>query len=141
MSVFTITSVGQAARSAPQNGQGESILFVDDEPELRRLGREILKSLNYTVLEASNGAEAFETFITNEKSIGLVIMDIVMPEMGGVEAALAIKMLDKDAKIILCTGYETKDVLNGVDIGNTLVITKPYDIDTFSHTIRELLSC
>lgn len=67
----------------PQNGQGESILFVDDEPELRRLGREILKSLNYTVLEASNGAEAFETFITNEKSIGLVIMDIVMPEMVG----------------------------------------------------------
>jgi PAS domain S-box-containing protein len=125
--------------SQPAHGQGESILFVDDEPELRSLGREILESLGYDILEASDGSEAIETYIANEKSIGLVIMDVVMPEMGGVEAAMAIKLHNKNAKIIFCTGYDKEDVLDGVDIGNSLVITKPYDINSLSHTIREVL--
>jgi len=121
-------------------GEGESILLVDDEAELRETGREVLESLGYTVLEASNGSEAVETYIANEKAIRLVLMDIVMPEMGGVEAASAIKVRDRNVKIIFCTGYDKSDVLDGIDTNHDLVISKPYDVDLLSHTIREILS-
>ncbi len=119
-------------------GNGESILLVDDEAELREIGKEVLESLGYSVLVASNGSEAIATYLSNE-SVRLILMDVVMPEMGGVEAALAIKSFDSDAKIIFCTGYDKEDVLNEIDKSHALAITKPYDINELSRTIREVL--
>jgi len=130
----------QENNSQVVQGQGEMILIVDDEPELRKTGRQVLESLGYSILEASNGSEAIEIYIANEKSIRLVIMDVVMPVMGGVEAAQAIKAHDQDVKIIFCTGYDKEDVLDDIDISTALVITKPYDIGRLSRTIRGALS-
>ncbi len=130
----------QITEAQPVHGRGESILFVDDEAELRETGREVLESLGYTILEASNGVEAVEIFTANQSSIGLVIMDIVMPEMGGFEAATAMKAHDKDVKIIFCTGYDKEDVLDDINVMDNPVITKPYSIDSISRMIREALS-
>ncbi len=121
------------------HGHGECILFVDDEPEVRETGREVLESLGYSILEASNGSEAIEIFLANEGSIVLTILDVVMPVLGGVEAALAIKKHKQDAKVIFCTGYDKEDVLDAKDIGGNPVITKPYSIEKLSQIIQEQL--
>lgn len=130
----------QQQESLPAHGRGECILFVDDEAELRETGREVLKALGYTFLEASNGSEAIETYVANEDSIALTIMDVVMPEMGGVAAASAIKEHNRDAKIVFCTGYDQGDVLDDEDLNEGPVMSKPYSIDTLSRIIREQLS-
>jgi len=122
------------------HGHGEYILFVDDEPEVRETGREVLESLGYTILEASNGSEAIEIFLANENAIVLTILDVVMPVLGGVEAALAIKRHKQDAKVIFCTGYDKEDVLDAKDIGENPVITKPYSIEKLSQIIQEQLA-
>ncbi len=122
------------------HGRGEVILFVDDAAVLRDAAREILELIGYSVLTASNGSEAIETFIANKDSISLIIMDVVMPEMGGVEAALAIKAISDEAKIIFCTGYNKKEVLNNSSLMEIPVITKPYSIDVLSRIISEKIS-
>ncbi len=121
-------------------GRGEVILYVDDKASLRESGKEILESIGYSVLDASNGFEAVETFIANKDSISLIIMDIIMPEMGGIDAASAIKAVSPDVKIIFCTGYDKKHVINRNDLMDIPVITKPYKIHNLSRTISEILS-
>jgi len=121
-------------------GTGESILLVDDEPVLRELGRELLESLGYTVLDASNGVEAVDVYTANKDQIALILMDVVMPEMGGVDAALAIKKLNDKVKMIFSTGYDGKDVLNDDILRWAKVISKPYGVDDLSLLIKETLS-
>lgn len=82
------------------HGKGECILLVDDESELRSVCSEIIESLGYTFMTAANGSEAVEAYAANKESIAMILMDVVMPVMGGVDAALAIKAMNKDAKII-----------------------------------------
>jgi len=121
-------------------GKSECILLVDDEAELRETGKEVLEALGYRVLEAANGAEAMEVYIANEEVIALTILDVVMPKIGGVEAALAIKARNKDAKIIFCTGYDKEDVLDDLELTVALIISKPYNIDNLSYIIKTQLS-
>jgi len=120
-------------------GGGECILLVDDEAEIRETGCEVLESLGYKVLVASNGTEAVATFIDHKDTIDLTLLDVVMPDMGGFEASISIKSHRPDAKIIFCTGYDKEHVLKGKSIGNASVITKPYRIEELSKTIKETL--
>ncbi|MDX8381173.1 MAG: response regulator [Ghiorsea sp.] len=120
-------------------GGGECILLVDDEAEIRKTGCEVLESLGYKVLVASNGIEAVATFIDHKDTIDLTLLDVVMPDMSGFEASISIKSHRPDAKIIFCTGYDKEHVLEGKSIGNASVITKPYRIEELSKTIKETL--
>ncbi len=117
------------------SGRGESILYVDDEDWLRETGKEVLEALGYSVLEASNGREAVEMYMANQDSIGLIIMDVVMPNMGGVEAAEEILAHNSDVKIIYCTGYDREDMLRGENLEHATVLTKPYKV----HELSQLL--
>jgi len=122
------------------HGNGEVILFVDDEPELRNMGKELLTMIGYQVLQATNGHEAVECYKENSESIALIVMDIVMPKMGGVEAAVKIQNINQNAKIIFCTGYDKEDVLDEAVVNRYPVISKPYTIKNFSHVLNENLS-
>jgi CheY-like chemotaxis protein len=61
----------------------EAILLVDDEETVRKLGQRILERCGYTVLKAENGVQALEVYQIHQKEIALVVLDAVMPEMGG----------------------------------------------------------
>ncbi|MCB1761257.1 MAG: PAS domain-containing protein [Gammaproteobacteria bacterium] len=139
-----LTSSSSDSQETPADslaqGSGEHILFVDDEAELRILGREVLESLGYSVLEASNGVDAIDTYVENQEKISLVVMDVVMPELGGVEAALAIRALNRTAKIIFCTGYDGKSVIDRNVTNWAEVISKPYRITEFSQIIQRTLA-
>jgi len=121
-------------------GNGETVLVVDDEDIVRSVARDLLKSLNYTVLEASDGVSAVEVFKANQANIRLVILDVVMPHMGGVQAAEMIRAISPDMPIMFATGYDQGSVLEGVnDWASILVLSKPYRAKKISMEIQKLL--
>jgi CheY-like chemotaxis protein len=100
----------------------------------------VLKRLGYTVLEARSGREAVEIYKENKDKIDLVLLDLVMPDMGGGEAYDRIKEINPNVKVLLSSGYdldgEAKDILaRGCDA----FIQKPFGMRELSVRIREVL--
>ena len=121
-------------------GNGETILVVDDEDIVRNVARDLLSSINYKVLEAADGASAIDIFKANRVDIGLVILDVVMPRMGGVQAAEIIRSVSPNMPIIFATGYDQDSVLEGVaDWSNIAILGKPYRVKQISMAIKELI--
>ena len=122
------------------SGRQETILLVDDELTIRETGREVLENLDYRVLIAEDGVAAVEVFRAHQHEIDLVILDLVMPRMGGVEAAAQMKAIRGDVNACFATGYD----LQG-SIGKALpcsardVIHKPFSVHEFSHFVRDKL--
>jgi len=137
---FASVSLQENGKGIAERGKNELILLVDDEELILEMGEEVLKTLGYRVLKASNGLEAIDIFIANQNEISLIITDIVMPRLGGVQAVERIRELRPDVKIIFSTGYDKnlsfpKKILSGDD----LVLSKPYDISVLSKTIKDKL--
>jgi two-component system cell cycle sensor histidine kinase/response regulator CckA len=118
----------------------ETILLVDDEEMLRDLGREALAWAGYTVLTASNGKEALDVFQKEKDDIDLVIVDLIMPEMGGKECIEGLLKIDPDVKVIVASGYSangpTKKV---IDVGAKALIDKPFDTNLLLQSVRKVL--
>jgi len=117
-------------------GRGELILLVDDQESIINMEQEILTSLGYKVLTATNGQQAIEMYKTHADKIDLIIMDVVMPIMGGSQAAQNIRQINPQVKVIFSTGYDKDTQSNMV---NEIVITKPFPIVKMSHVIRQQL--
>jgi len=122
------------------SGHGELILIVDDNANVRDVATEVLQAIGYRVLEASDGLEAVERFTEHGKDIALVIMDVVMPRLGGVEAAERIRRLDPDARIVFATGYDMEELSNSqMPSDKYVTLSKPYNIEELSKVISEQL--
>jgi len=120
--------------------QGETILLVDDEESMREITGEILTSLGYQVLTACNGEVAVEMFKAHQNDIGLILSDIVMPVMGGIELAISIRQLDNNIPIIFATGYDKDEAIPSEDrIHNSIIISKPFSFEEISQLIREMI--
>jgi PAS domain S-box-containing protein len=121
-------------------GRG-TILIVDDEKTIRKVTAELLERIGYDVMVAEGGMEAVSLYRENQDRIDLVIMDMVMPEMGGGEAIDRIREINPAAKIILASGYsingEAKDILERG--GAQEFIQKPFHLKDLSDKIQELL--
>ena len=115
-------------------GHGESILLVDDNPEIIKVDKEVLKSLGYQVLTAINGQEAVDLIQELSEEIDLCILDVVMPIMSGNKAAQAIRKIKPKTKVIFSTGYD-KSLLEGME--NEAVLSKPFSIKEMSWLIRK----
>ena len=121
-------------------GMNETILLVDDEEVLRSTTSELLSSIGYRVLEAENGQEALQRFTENHNEIAIIITDIVMPKMGGVELVEEVRRIQGDMPIIFVTGYDKDRALSvsqGIDC--SIVLNKPFNIEYLSQSIRQLI--
>ena len=86
----------------------ETILLVDDEETIIDVSREILEALGYTVYSAMSGKEAIELYTLKKNEIDLVILDMIIPEMGGGEIFDALKTINPDVNVILSSGYSNE---------------------------------
>jgi two-component system cell cycle sensor histidine kinase/response regulator CckA len=121
-------------------GGHETILVVEDEASLRVMCKEILENLGYRVLLAGDGEEACRIFKAYKDKISLVVLDLVMPKIGGKEAFERIKQLKPDVKVIFVTGYSTEAIHDDfVAAEGQVLIQKPYRTDIFANKIREVL--
>jgi len=123
----------------PPQGQGERILLVEDEERLRKIGQEILHSLGYRVLVATNGREALNVYRAAE-NVDLVITDVVMPEMGGKRLLQELEKITPHVKALAITGYVVHKDLEALKaIGFLDVVQKPFDVETLAQIIRQAL--
>jgi len=114
--------------------------MVDDEDILRTVHAELLKRLGYNVLQACDGIAAIDIFANHEHEIKLVLSDVVMPNMGGVDLAKHIWQQAPTMPVIFMTGYDKKH-LSDIPTGqkHMQVILKPFSVDTLSQYIHTLL--
>jgi len=121
---------------------GETVLLVDDEEGVMEVGEEILRRLGYTVLVAASGKEALEQCRKNRGAIDLVILDMIMPGMAGMEAYDRIREENPDLLVLLSSGYsidgQASEILKR---GCNGFIQKPFTMAALSQKIREVLAC
>ena len=137
------SGMDRAAQDEEQDiarGRQETILLADDEATVRNTGREVLENLNYRVLTAVDGYAAVEIYTAFQHEIDLVILDLVMPRMGGVDAATQIRTVSGDANICFATGYDLKgSFCQELPCSSRDVIRKPFSVHDLSHFIRAKL--
>ncbi len=118
----------------------ETILIVDDEEIIRQLGGDILEDDGYHVLFAANGEEAIQIYRKHRKNIALVILDMVMPGIGGKETFLKLKKINPRIKVLLSSGYSANEGVGDIlkeRLGG--FIQKPYKDDELIGKVREIL--
>jgi len=120
-------------------GEHQTILLVDDDTEVLTAGKEVLSTLNYRVITARDGAEAISIFETHQSKISAVILDVVMPTMGGVAAANEIRKIRNDILIMFATGYDASSTLKSLPT-NEIILSKPYSPEELSQTLAELFA-
>jgi CheY-like chemotaxis protein/two-component sensor histidine kinase len=135
------TGEGERDAQAVLPGRPERILLVEDEPNVRRIARRILERNGYTVLEASNGAEALRVLERRQEPINLVLTDLVMPEMGGRELASKLRIVSPTSRILFMSGYTEDAVLRqSVMEPGAMFLDKPFTFDTLIRKVREALA-
>jgi CheY-like chemotaxis protein len=133
----------EVAAAAPAvNSTGtETILLVEDEPQVAELVTRALRKSGYTVLRASRGAEALDILRTNTTRIDLLLTDIVMPGMNGRELADRVMQLQPDIRVLYMSGYSDDAVLrHGVEAATMQFIAKPFSIKGLTGKVREALA-
>ena len=121
------------------SGGDETLLLVEDEAALRNVCRVYLESKGYTVLEAGNGKEAMKMCQSYDRPIHLLITDIVMPGLGGLELAKSALELRPTLPVILVSGYTDRE-LDHEALGFGEFLQKPFSFDALARTVRSLLN-
>ncbi len=121
-------------------GGTETILFIDDEDEILAVGRKILAGLGYQVITARDGKTSLEIYADRGDRIDLVVLDYVMPGMGGREVFEALRQIDPDVRVLLSSGYSSNNqVAQMLERGCKGFIQKPYDAVRMARKMREIL--
>jgi len=122
------------------DGKGRGILLVDDEQGLRTVFAEVLQQNGFTLWQAADGELAVATYAKYRAQIDLVLMDVVMPNKGGVAAALEIRAMDEHVPIIFQTGYGEETQLTAAQsIAHSHALQKPVKIDALLQLIQSSL--
>jgi CheY-like chemotaxis protein len=118
----------------------ETILVIDDEQDLREAMCRILRYLGYTVVEAENGRVGLERFDDVRDRVSLVVLDVIMPEMGGVETFKQLRARRPELPVLLCSGYSsTDDIQVLLDAGATAFLPKPFEAIELGREVRRIL--
>jgi len=119
----------------------ETVLLAEDEPAVRGMIATILQNQGYTVLQAGNGDEALKVVEGNPKrEIDLLLTDVVMPQMGGVELAHRFMAQRPGTKVIFTSGYSDQPIIAGNGQGSGIeFIQKPFMPAALASKVREVL--
>jgi PAS domain S-box-containing protein len=122
-----------------QHGDG-TVLLVEDEPLVRSLAVRVLKRAGYDVITAEDGQEACETFAKDPDVIDIVVMDMIMPRMGGREAYHRINVIKPGVPVLFCSGYSHDGKGGTFDLPpGTSLLAKPYLPSEFTALIARLI--
>jgi len=146
---FRLLLPALAAEAAPEpatsveglwQGSG-SVLLVDDEASIRSLGQEMLETLGFSVLTASDGREGIELFARHQGEIVCVLLDLTMPELDGAQTFRELRRMRPDLKVIIASGYNELEVSQKF-AGNEVAafLQKPYKLKEMSRKLREALA-
>ncbi len=130
---------GRASAFSSRAPEG-TILLVDDDESIRETGQELLEARGFHVLTAADGYHAVEMYKENRNAIDLVVLDMIMPRMGGSETFDALQKINPDIKVLLSTGYsmegQAADIVNRGCAG---FIQKPFNMADLTNKIMEII--
>ncbi|MBZ5664192.1 MAG: response regulator [Acidobacteriia bacterium] len=128
--------------SNPVMGGSETILLAEDQPSIRNVLREFLESEGYKVLEAQNGNEAIEVAKHHTGSVDVLVTDVIMPQLRGIELAKRLTEIYPGLCVILMSGYSEDALVENrlLSERNMTLIQKPFDPEELAQKIRESLS-
>ncbi|WP_418180227.1 EAL domain-containing protein [Aliarcobacter lanthieri] len=118
-----------------------TVLYVEDEKDLREITSSILQSFTKKQFVAANGQEGYNIFLENELEIDLIITDINMPILNGLDMVKKIKEINKKVPIIVTTAFSNKEyLLDAIDIGVDKYVLKPVDISKLLQAMAQSLN-
>ena len=126
-----MSSCSSAAPKAParepvRGSGGETVLLVEDNPEVRAIIGEILRGDRYQVLEAADSVEGLRCFTRSGAQVSLLLVDVVMPGKGGLELYREIRILDPGVRVLFMSGYPEEHIrAQGVLAKDLAFISKP----------------
>ncbi len=124
----------------PPRGEAETILLVDDEPNLVVIVSRQLVGANYKVIKASNGNEALNLYEKHREEIRLVILDLLMPGMGGKQCLEALRKLDPNVRVLIASGAMNSAIEADLkEIGARGLIAKPFETSQLLEEIRKII--
>jgi CheY-like chemotaxis protein len=129
-----------AAPAVPERAQPSRglVLLVEDEPRVRAQAQRLLRRAGYDVVEASDGVEGKDRFAERQREITVVVSDVVMPIVGGVEMVAALRAQRPDLPVVFVSGYTAEE--QDLPVGErTAFLTKPYTIDALCDAIGSVV--
>ncbi|MEY3298348.1 MAG: hypothetical protein RLZZ597_1608 [Cyanobacteriota bacterium] len=123
---------------APQPGQGQLVLVVDDDPTVQQTTQALLESQHYSTIAANNGQEAIQQYAQHRHAIQLVILDMMMPTMDGPTLIQRLQTLDPAVKTLGISGLPTYRTI-ALAAGASAFLAKPYDLDDLLGAVTALI--
>jgi CheY-like chemotaxis protein len=137
------TNDARRSQGPPPHGAGETILVVDDELAVRTLTKFLLERFGYHVLTAGGGAEALAIYAERRADVRLVITDLSMPGMNGVDLTRALQEQMSPVPVVVASGFMSDDQLAQIEAlrraGNVSAIQKPYTANELLSLLQSLL--
>ena len=114
--------------------------MVDDEPMIRDLAKRILEKSGYSVLTAGSGKEGIEVYAQHKSDISLVILDLIMPEMGGKQCLEELLKINPQVKALIASGFAVKgDTKTFLDTEAKGIVPKPFNMRELLRSVRHVL--
>jgi signal transduction histidine kinase/CheY-like chemotaxis protein len=135
---IAVTKEGSSLEEILPRGT-ETVLLVDDEQMMRSVGESILLNLGYRVITASDGEEALAIYRERCNEISLVILDKVMPEMGGIQIYRLLKEINPQIKVILSSGHVIDEKENFKELGISDFLDKPFRMSEMAKMVRNTI--
>ncbi len=144
--IYLPITAGAAAEAQPETmdiAGTETILVIDDEPDVRELCKDMLTPLGYTVLLAESGSVGINLYREKRSEIALVILDMIMPRMGGNEVFHALRTIKRDACVLLYSGYSHSNFAGISDLmqsGASGFVQKPFSLQDLGVAVRKAIA-
>ena len=117
-----------------------TVLVVDDEPSILESLSEYLLAMNYNVIKCDTGSAALDTFESNNTGIDVIILDMILPDMGGREVYEKMYKIDPELNVIIMTGYSTVNDIDYVKkLGVKKVLYKPFHYNILDSMLQEIM--
>lgn len=134
-----IVSAAPAADISSEKGRG-TLLLVDDEAPLRIIGSALLKAMGFTVMTAAGGQEAIQIHRENSREIDLILLDLLMPKMGGIETYRLLRQTSSTIPIVICSEGNAEDLAQDFTADPLAeAVQKPYKPDQLRSVFMKLI--
>lgn len=130
----------RAETTEAPRGNGETVLVVDDEADIRKIATEVLLSNGYEVLQAADGTEAVALFAQFKDKIGAVLCDMMMPVMDGTTTIRALKKIGPHVPMIAMSGLIEERATSAKTAGASAMLQKPFTASTLLTTVAQLIA-
>jgi CheY-like chemotaxis protein len=119
---------------------GATALVADDDPDVRHLNTRVLQRIGMTVLSCSDGLQACDAFVARDWRVDVVVLDVAMPNMNGLEVCRAIRARNTDVPVVFVTGYDGTELGTALDeLGVNALVTKPFRIEQLRHVVGSMV--